>query len=127
MTTRGNATKAIFNAIAKETFLRAQKWFREHPEEPFCYWAKDDFIKIADKENKQLLDAHPEIEDINDHTIVQFDLLTDTVYLSKFCPKLRAGLQDMVNAGYFENTIDGYHWRVFHDDGNFKVMCYEED
>lgn len=124
MTVQGNAVKAMFNAIVDDTILRARKWFKEHPDEPYCYWAKDDFISIADKTNKAILEKHPEIEDINDHTIVQYDFNTDIVQLSRFCPKLKAGIKAMVDGGYTANTVNGCHWYVKPDSDNFKVVCY---
>lgn len=125
MTYRAAATKALFNSIPKDTFLRAKKWFQEHPEEPYCYWAKDDFIAIKDKNNQAILSKYPEIEDINDHTIVQWDSLSDTVFLSKFCPKLRQGIQEMTDAEYMSNDVEGYHWAIMPDGDNFKVLIYE--
>jgi hypothetical protein len=125
MTYRAAATKALFNSIPKDTFLRAKKWFQEHPEEPYCYWAKDDFIAIKDKNNQVILSKYPEIEDIDDHTIVQWDPLSDTVFLSKFCPKLRQGIREMVDAEYMSNDVEGYHWVIMPDGDNFKVLIYE--
>lgn len=125
MTYRAAATKALFNSIPKDTFLRAKKWFQEHPEESYCYWAKDNFIAIKDKNNQAILSKYPEIEDIDDHTIVQWDSLSDTVFLSKFCPKLRQGIREMMDAEYMSNDVEGYHWVIMPDGDNFKVLIYE--
>lgn len=127
MTYRAAATKALFNSIPKDTFLRAKKWFQEHPEEPYCYWAKDEFIAIKDKDNKSILDKHPEIEDINDHTIVEFNLDTNVACLSRFCPKLKQGIQELYDSGYKSNDVDGIHWLITPviNTDNYKLTAYE--
>ena len=127
MNLKAHATKTMFNALAKNTFLRAKQWFQEHPDEPYCYWAKDDFISIADKNNEELLSKYPEIDDINDHTIVQWDSLSDTVFLSRFCPKLKQSICELCNSGTTQGDVDGgYHWGIVPDGENFKVLCYEK-
>lgn len=118
ITPKGNATKAMFNAIAEETLARAKKWFMENPDEPYCYWAKDTFIKIADKDDADILKSHPEIEDINDHTTCM--MLLDTLILEHFCPKLKAGIQDMWQAG----VTEGNHWKVCQDLANDNFVVY---
>ena len=47
MTTIGAATKAMCNAICKDTYYRAKKWFSEHPDVEVAYWAKDDFLPFC--------------------------------------------------------------------------------
>lgn len=128
MTYRAAAVKSMFNAIAKESFERAKVWFEQHPNEPYCYWSKDDFIAIKDKDNKAILDAHPEIEDIDDHTIVQWDPLSNTVFLSRFCPKLKQGIKALLDTGCHDGNVDGMRWSILPDvdNNNFKVLCYED-
>lgn len=110
MNVKGNAVKSMFDYVCSETYARTKKWFSEHPDEPYCYWAKDDFIPIAQKENKDLLAQHPEIEDINDHTIVEFH--DNKVLMHSFCPKLRESLSAMAEGGVTENTAYGIHWWI---------------
>lgn len=117
---KGSSVKAMFDFICAETYDRTAKWFNEHPNEPYCYWAKDEFISIAEKDNQELLKAHPEIEDINDHTIVEFH--DGKVLMHSFCPKLKDSLADMMACGVSENTAYGIHWWVEPDPdrpGNF--------
>ena len=125
MNLKAHATKIMFNQIAKDTFLRAKQWFKEHPEEPYCYWAKDDFIAIKDKTNQAVLSKYPEIEDIDDHTIVEFDFDNDVMYLGKFCPKLKQSIYELYSSGVTQGDANGYHWGIVPDGENFKVLCYE--
>jgi hypothetical protein len=125
MTSKAAAMKATLDSTIRSAFDRAKKWFKEYPDEPFCYWAKDVFISIADKDNKALLNSHPEIDDINDHTIVEFDVHNNTLYLSKFCPKLRQALKEMFEADCRSNTADGIRWSVFPHGDNFRIIAYE--
>ena len=115
MTTKGSATKAMFNAIAKDTSKRAKAWFADHPEEPYCYWARDEFISIEDRDNPEILARHPEIEDINDHTTVYLE--KGLVVIRTFCPRLREGISDFYNDGVFS----GEGWVVEPELDNWKV------
>ena len=126
LSAKGNATRVMFNAIIDETLERVEHWFEMNPKEPYCYWAKDEFISIADKNNLAVLDKHPEIEDINDHTIVQWNSEAEVFRLSKFCPKLKEGIADM-----FENGVTHGHgktccWAIFKDGDNFEVLGYRK-
>lgn len=125
MNFKAHAVNTMFKALAKDTFLRVKKWFEEHPDEPYCYWAYDEFISIADKDNEELLKKHKEIDDINDHTIVQWDSLSDTMFLSRFCPKLKQSIYELYSSGVTQGDVDGYHWSIIPDDDNFKVLVYE--
>lgn len=124
MTVVGLATKAMFNLIAHDTYERAKEWFKEHPDVMFAYWAKDDFLSCEASEDSQecFLKAHPEIEDISDHTIVCFG--NDTLSLFHFCPRLMNGIKDFYESGY----CCGDGWTVEPDPsilGNYivKVTC----
>ena len=121
---KGNATRVMCNAICDETLDRAEQWFGEHKQEPYCYWAKDEFISITDKNNIDILNRHPEIEDIDDHTIVQWNSEAEVIRLSKFCPKLREGLKEM----YENNVVSGHgkttHWALFQDGSNYELIVY---
>ncbi len=110
MDIKGKAVKNIFDFICAETYERTKKWFEQHPDEPYCYWAKDEFIPIAEKDNKELLSKHPEIEDINDHTVVEFH--DNKVLMHSFCPKLKESLSEMVAGGISESTAYGIHWWI---------------
>lgn len=130
MTNIGNATKTVINTLIVDTFKAAEKWFKSHADEPFCYWGKDfDFLPASatEQEKADFMQRHKEVEDLNDHTIVQFDPYTRALYLSKFCPRIRDGLKDMFEARYDCNSLDGYHWRIVADKDNYKLVCYEED
>lgn len=120
-----NTIKVILDIMALSTFKRVKEWFQKNPDEPYCYWAKDNFIAIKDKDNIEILKAHPEIDDIDDHTIVQWDSYSDTVFLSKFCPKIRQGIRALADSGCLSNDIDGCHWAILPDEDNFKVLIYE--
>ena len=40
---KGIATKATINMLCDSIVERAHAWFDEHPNEPYCYWAQDEF------------------------------------------------------------------------------------
>lgn len=125
MKVNGRAVKVMFDFICAETYEKTKKWFQENPDEPYCYWSKDEFIHIRDKENQELLARHPEIEDINDHTIVEFH--DGKVFMHSFCPKLRESLSAMYEGGISENVAYGIHWWIEPDpdrDGNW--LAYSE-
>lgn len=124
MTYHANALKAMFNALARDTYTRAKAWFQEHPEEPYCYWSKDEFILIKDKHNKAILDKHPEIENIDDHTTVYFE--ANVLTLRTFCPKLRAGIRELVSSGFTGNTTHGIQYEISTEGDNFRIDAYEE-
>ena len=111
MTAIGSATKAMFNAISKETYYRAKKWFTEHPDVKTAYWAKDDFLPFQSDNDAKLkfVKEHPEIENIDEHTLVKFD--DDTLKLWHFCPRLRDGIADFYTSG----ICSGNGWTVMPD------------
>lgn len=108
MTVKGSATKAMFNAICSDTCKRAKKWFEEHPDVKVAYWAKDDFLPYESDSNAkaEFVKEHPEIEDINDHTLICVD--GETVRLWHFCPRLRDGIKDFYESG----ICSGNGWYV---------------
>lgn len=107
----GSATKAMFNAISKETYYRAKKWFTEHPDVETAYWAKDDFLPFQSDYDAKLkfVKEHPEIENIDDHTLVKFE--GETLVLDHFCPRLRDGIADFYSSG----ICSGENWFVMPD------------
>lgn len=109
----GSATKAMFNAICKDTYYRAKKWFTEHPDVDIAYWAKDDFLPFQSEYDAKLkfVKEHPEIEDIDGHTLVRFDMETGTLKLWHFCPRLRDGIADFYSSG----ICSGEGWFVTPD------------
>lgn len=111
MTAIGSATKAMFNAIYKDTYYRAKRWFAEHPDVEIAYWAKDDFLpyQSSDEAKLKFVKDHPEIENIDDHTLVKFD--GDTLILWHFCPRLRDGIADFYTSG----ICSGEGWSVIPD------------
>ena len=111
MTAAGNATKAMFNMICKDTYERAKKWFTDHPDVEKAYWAKDDFLPFQSDYDAKLkfVKEHPEIENIEDHTLVKFD--GDTLKLWHFCPRLRDGIADFYSSG----ICSGEGWFVMPD------------
>lgn len=111
MRIQGSATKAMFNAISEETYYRAKEWFAEHPDVEKAYWAKDDFLPFQSDSDAKLkfVKAHPEIEDIDDHTLVKFD--DDTLKIWHFCPRLRDGIADFYSSG----ICSGDGWVVMPD------------
>lgn len=125
MTVKGASLKAMLNYMARDTFKRALEWKQKNAQEPYCYWAKDEFISIRDKYNPAILGRHPEIDDIDDHTIVEFDLATRNLQLSRFCPRLKSSIKEMVESGYTSNDVDGLHWYILPDGENYKLICYE--
>lgn len=121
MTAIGSATKAMFNAICGDTCYRAKKWFSEHPDVEVAYWAKDDFLPLQSEHDDKLkfVKEHPEIENINDHTLVKFD--GDTLKLWHFCSRLRDGIADF----YASGICSGDGWTVTPDpiiEGNWVVL-----
>ena len=111
MTAIGSATKAMFNAISKETYNRAKLWFTEHPDVEIAYWAKDDFLPFQSEYDAKLkfVKEHPEIDNIDDHTMVKFD--GDILKLWHFCPRLRNGIADFYSSG----ICSGDGWTVIPD------------
>ena len=121
----GAATKAMFNAIGKETYHRAKKWFTEHPGIETVYWAKDDFLPFQSEYEAKLrfVKEHPEIENIDDHTLVKFD--GDVLKLWHFCPRLRDGIADFYSSG----ICSGDGWTVAPDsliDGNWVLLIQDK-
>lgn len=120
MTVLGSATKAMFNAICLDTYTRAKEWFNNHKDCYQAYWAKDDFLPVQSNYDAKLkfVKEHPEIEDINDHTLVHFE--NDILVLDHFCPRLREGIKDFYESGY----CSGDGWVVEPDSsikGNYIV------
>ena len=111
--------------MAVKTFDRAIEWFQGNPNEPYCYWAEDSFISIADKDNKQVLEAHPEIEDINDHTIVEVDLSNNVVYLSKFCPRFKKAFTELYNSGETSGKEDDLSWDLVPKANNYCLILHK--
>lgn len=107
----GSATKAMFNAICEDTYYRAKKWFAEHPDVDKAYWAKDDFLPYQSGYEAKLkfVKDHPEIENIDNHTLVKFD--GGTLKLWHFCPRLRDGIADF----YASGICSGEGWSVIPD------------
>lgn len=107
----GSATKAMFNAICEDTYYRAKRWFAEHPDVEIAYWAKDDFLpyQSSDEAKLKFVKDHPEIENIDDHTLVKFD--GGTLKLWHFCPRLRDGIADFYTSG----ICSGDGWFVIPD------------
>lgn len=126
LSAKGNATQVMFNSIIDETLERVEQWFDEHQNEPYCYWAKDEFISIADKNNQFILDKHPEIEDINDHTVVQWNEEAKVMRLSRFCPNLKAGIADMFENGAIHGHGKTCNWAIFKDKDNYELIGYKE-
>lgn len=121
----GAATKAMFNAIGKETYHRAKKWFTEHPDIETVYWAKDDFLPFQSEYEAKLrfVKEHPEIENIDDHTLVKFD--GDVLKLWHFCPRLRDGIADFYSSG----ICSGDGWTVAPDsliEGNWVLLIQDK-
>ena len=125
MTAIGAATKAMVNAICKDTYYRAKKWFSEHPDVEVAYWAKDDFLPFqSDNDLKfKFVKEHPEIENIDDHTLVKFDKGTLKVW--HFCKKLRDGIADF----YYSGIHSGDGWVATPDSlisGNWVLLTTGE-
>lgn len=119
----GIACIAMFKAICADTYSRYMKWFDDHPEETWCYWSKDEPIRPADRDNEELLAKHPEIEDIDDHTVVRRE--RDVLVFSKFCPRMRKSLAAML--GTDSDCVfvrDGLCVTVSRDwsESNFRVL-----
>lgn len=123
MTAIGSATKALFNAIHGETYYRAKMWFEKHSDVEIAYWAKDTFLPFQSEYDAKLkfVKEHPEIENIDDHTLVKFD--GDTLKLWHFCPRLRDGIADFYSSG----ICSGDGWVVIPDpliDGNWILKMF---
>lgn len=123
MTAIGSATKAMFNAVHEETYYRAKIWFEEHPDVEIAYWAKDTFLPFQSEYDAKLkfVKEHPEIENIDDHTLVKFD--GDTLKLWHFCPRIRNGIADFYSSG----ICSGDGWVVIPDpliDGNWILKMF---
>ena len=111
MTDKGQATIAMFNAIAKDTKRRARRWFKEHKDCVVAYWGKDDFLPYQSdySAKREFMERHPEIEDLDDHTLLRFD--NDTLVLWHFCPRIKNGIKDF----YSEGVNKGNDWLVLDD------------
>ena len=123
MTAIGSATKALFNAIHEETYYRAKKWFSEHPDVKVAFWAKDTFLPVQSDYDAKLkfVKEHPEIENIDDHTLVKFE---DAILeLWHFCPRLRDGIADFYSSG----ICSGDGWVIMPDpilEGNWILNMF---
>lgn len=124
MTTKAAVTKALFNAIAQSSFERIISWFKQNPTQKYCYWASDEFLQAdcSEQDKRDFISRHPEIEDLNDHTTVYYDLSTDTVTLRTFCKRLREGIAAMLAEGYTSNISNGITWHVEPEGNNYKVI-----
>ena len=111
MGVNGNAVRAMFNYMAAETLEKYLAWFRVYPDERFCYWSKNMPIMEKDKDNPDILAAHPEIEDINDHTKVRL-AGPNAIMLYAFCPRLREAIRDMYDSGVKSGRDDCARWLV---------------
>lgn len=111
MGVNGNAVRAMFNYMAAETLEKYLAWFKARPDERFCYWSKDEPIMEKDKDDPGILAAHPEIEDINDHTKVRL-AGPNAIMLYAFCPRLREAIGDMYDGGVKSGRDDCVHWLV---------------
>lgn len=123
MTAIGSATKAMFNAVREETYYRAKKWFSEHPDVKVAFWAKDTFLPVQSDDDAKLkfVKEHPEIENIDDHTLVKFE--DTTLELWHFCPRLRAGIADFYSSG----ICSGDGWVIMPDpilEGNWILNMF---
>ena len=112
----------MFNAISEYTYSRAKKWFTEHPDVKVAYWAKDDFLPLQSDHDAKLkfVKEHPEIENIDDHTLVKFE--GGTLKLWHFCPRLRDGIADF----YLSGICSGDGWTVTPDpiiEGNWVLLA----
>lgn len=120
----GRACLAMFKAICKDSWDRYNKWFDENPHKEFCYWSKDEPIPPEGKHDKELLSKHPEIEDIDDHTIVERD--GSMLVFTKFCPRMRDSISKMLGAeGRMDFSHCGMLVSVRRDSGNYKVTVRE--
>ena len=122
MTVVGRATYAMIHAIIEDTWSRIWDWFHAHPEAQFAYWGKDEFLsdKAGSKEKEEFIKRHPEIDDLNNHTTVH--ILNDQIILATFCPRLKAGIEEMYNSGITSEVTDGIHWIVKPDEDNFMII-----
>ena len=124
----GSATKAMFKAILGETYERAAKYFHDNPEVRFAYWGKDEFLSCdaSEEERKAFIDRHPEISDLEDHTTVTF--LNDVLILATFCPRLKAGVEEIYESGdvHYENENYGYNIEQDKENNNYKCYVYKK-
>ena len=127
MTPVGRATAAMFHAIMDETFDRAMDWFKQHPEEQFAYWGKDDFLPASAESiaREQFCNMHPEIDDLDDHTTVY--RFGDCIVLRTFCPHLKAGIKELWDEGpdyrMYQTKTTGYE--IVPEGDNFKITVYK--
>jgi len=121
MTFIGRATQAMFHAIASDTYVRVFEWFKKHPEAQFAYWGKDEFLsdKATEDERKDFVARHPEIDDLNDHTTVM--ILNDSVILQTFCPRLKAGVKEIVDDGITAEDLPDVYYVIEPDGDNYRL------
>lgn len=125
MTAEGKAILAMFNGISHDTYYRACEWFKVNPcHPPYCYWARDEFISVEHRHDTDTLARHPEIDDIDDHTIVSIH--DDVLYLTEFCPRLRTGIKAMIDGGVCEGNQENIFWRAKPYGDNYIVACWPE-
>ena len=122
MTFVGSATLAMFNTICKDTYYRAKRWFSEHPDVDVAYWAKDDFLPFQSDNDLKLkfVKEHPEIENIDDHTLVKFD--EGTLKAWHFCPRLKAGIKEIYDDGIHSEDLADVYYTIEPDADNYRIV-----
>lgn len=126
MTFIGRATLAMFHAIASDTYVKVFEWFKKHPEAQFVYWGKDEFLsdKATPDERKDFVARHPEIDDLNDHTTVM--ILNDSVILQTLCPRLKAGVKEIVDDGITAEDLSDVYYTIEPDGDNYRLtLCHK--
>lgn len=123
---KGHAVKAMFNAIDDLTRERIVTWFKEHDEDPWAYWARDEFLpyNAEQLDREQFVERHKDEfqEDLDEHTRVCYDPLLRQAEVFHFCDRLLDGLGQMYDEGHTKGAI----WELVKDGDNYRVLLPEE-
>ena len=123
MSIKARVFYSLLNFIVEDTFNRANRWFDEHPNDYFCYWAKDTFLSEKDKKDnsklEKFLKEHKEIDDIDDHTIVE--RIDNMIVLSRFCPRLKEMIREYLNEYPWCKKIDNIQVKFQLDKDNYRL------
>lgn len=126
MSIRSSAVKALLGTIADGTYDRYRKWFADNPRFDYCYWSANEPIAPDQTDNQELLDLHPEIKDIHDHTMIRMD--GNRLVAWAFCPEYRSNFNELLgDRESFRLSSGKVSLELTRDGENFRVVVTPEE